>query len=207
MKVDLTNIKNIIFDLGNVLIDLHFDETIKAFQELGMKTEVVDYRHAYAAPAFYNLEVGKITVEEFRDEMRIFLQNPNATDKEIEDAWYKIIGKVSPERLQVLQTLKKSYNLYLFSNTNKIHIDRFHPEFKEQHGIEFPSLFVMDFYSHEIHDRKPEVSSFEKIINLSGINPAESVFIDDIEVNCQAAEKAGLNSFWLKEGMEMAELF
>ena len=95
----------------------------------------------------------------------------------------------------------------LFSNTNQIHIDRLLPAFKAEHKIDFPSLFSKTYYSHEIHERKPDLSSFKKVIKLSSVNPAESVFIDDLEKNILAAEKAGLKTFWLKDRAELAEIF
>jgi len=207
MKADLTNIKNIFFDLGNVLLNLDFDASIRAFQKLGLSNEVVDRQHAYADPVFYQLETGKISPKDFRKEIRRILHNPNATGKQIDDAWSDMIGDIPANRVKKLQELNKNYSVYLFSNTNKIHIDRLLQTFKTEHGINFPSLFKTAFYSHEIKDRKPEISSFEKVIKLSGVNPAESLFIDDLEKNIIAGEKAGFNTIWLKEGMEMTELF
>lgn len=207
MKIDLSNIKNIIFDLGKVLLNLDFDASIKAFQKLGSDGEILDHKNAYADPVFYNLEVGKISPAEFRTGARKALKNPKATDQEIDDAWYAMIKDIPANRVAVLKELNKNYNLYLYSNTNQIHMDRLLVEFKTMHGIEFPSLFKTAYYSHEINDRKPEVSSFEKVIQLSGINPEESLFIDDLENNIRGAEKAQLKTLWLKEGMEMADLF
>lgn len=207
MKIDLGNIKNIIFDLGNVLLNLDFEASIKAFQQLGLKTDVLDKKLAYSDPVFYELEVGKITANEFIARVRKVLNNPYATDLQIEDAWYAMIKDIPAKRVRKLQELAENYNVYLFSNTNQIHIERLHTEFKRMHGIDFPSLFVKDYYSHEIHERKPDLSSYEKVIELSGINPNESVFVDDLETNLAGAEKAGLKTFWIKEGMEMAEVF
>jgi len=207
MKIDLNGIKNIIFDLGNVLLNLDFDASIKAFQELGLDKAVLDRQQAYADPVFYNLEVGKITPEFFRQKAREILNNPDLNDEQIDDAWYAMILDIPPHRVEAVQKLNKEYNVYLFSNTNQIHIERLRAEFMEQYGFEFPSLFKEVYYSHEIHDRKPELSSFEKVIELSGVDPNESIFIDDLENNIIGAQKAGLKTFWLKEGMEMTELF
>ncbi len=207
MKIDLNGIKNIIFDLGNVLLNLDFDASIKAFQELGLDKAVLDRQQAYADPVFYNLEVGKITPEFFRKKAREILNNPDLSDQQIDDAWYAMILDIPPHRVEAVQKLNKDYNVYLFSNTNQIHIERLRDEFMEQYGFEFPSLFKEAYYSHEIHDRKPELSSFEKVIDLSGVDPNESIFIDDLENNIIGAQKAGLKTFWLKEGMEMTELF
>ena len=106
-----------------------------------------------------------------------------------------------------LQELRKSYKTYLFSNTNEIHIERLHSDFKKQYGFDFSSLFINDFYSHLINDRKPNLSSYLKVIELSGIDPVETLFVDDLEENILAAQKAGFKTFWLKEDMEMADLF
>ncbi|WP_163324892.1 HAD family hydrolase [Draconibacterium mangrovi] len=207
MKADLTNIKNIIFDLGRVLLNLDFDASIKAFQQLGSDGEVLDHKNAYADPIFYNLEVGKITPAEFRSGVRKVLKNEQLTDRQIDEAWYAMILDIPAHRVKKVQELSRNYNLYLFSNTNQIHIDRLLAEFKAQHGIDFPSLFKTVYYSHEIHDRKPEVSAYEKVITLSGVNPKETLFIDDLENNIDAAQKTGLKTFWLQNGMEMTELF
>ena len=207
MKPDLTNIKNIVFDLGKVLLNLDFNASIIAFQKLGLKTDVLDNKQAYSDPVFYELEVGKVTPEEFCNRIRKVLNNPNATDLQIEDAWFAMILDIPANRVKVVQELSKNYNVYLFSNTNKIHIDRLHRAFIAEHGIDFSSLFVKDYYSHEIHERKPDISSYQKVIELSGINPEESIFIDDLEKNIIGAQQAGLKTFWLKEGMELTEVF
>ncbi|TNF39629.1 MAG: HAD family phosphatase [Bacteroidetes bacterium] len=207
MRPDLTNIKNIIFDLGKVLLNLDFNASIAAFQQLGLKNDVLDNKQAYSDPVFYELEVGKVTPAEFCNRVRKVLNNSAATDSQIEDAWYSMILDIPANRVKVVQELSKNYNVYLFSNTNQIHIDRLHRAFKAEHGIDFPSLFVKDFYSHEINARKPDLISYQKVIELSGINPEESIFIDDLEKNIVGAQQSGLKTFWLKEGMELTEVF
>jgi len=207
MKPNLTNIKNIVFDLGNVLLNLDFDASIQAFQKLGLISEVVNRQQAFADPIFYELETGKTTPEEFRKRVRQILNNPEATDQQIDDAWCAMIHDIPAKRVKMIKQLSKNYKVYLFSNTNAIHIKRLHKEFREMHGIEFPSLFVKDFYSHEIHERKPDLISYQKVIELCGITPCETLFVDDLEKNILGAEKAGLKTFWLKDGMEVTEVF
>jgi HAD superfamily hydrolase (TIGR01509 family) len=207
MQIDLTNIKNIIFDLGKVLLNLDFNASIEAFQKLGLKTDVLDSKQTYSDPVFYELEVGKISPKEFCNGVRRMLNNSGLTDMQIEDAWFAMILNIPANRVKIVQKLAKNYNLYLFSNTNKIHMDRLYRAFKSEHGIDFPSLFVKDYYSHEIHERKPDLSSYKKVIELSGINPEESLFIDDLEKNIIGAQQSGLKTFWLKDGMELTELF
>ncbi len=207
MKPDLTNIKNIIFDLGKVLLNLDFNATIEAFRNLGFNGNVLDHALVYKDPVFYELETGKITPTEFCNKVRKILNNPEITDLQIEDAWYAMIKDIPASRVEVLQKLAENYKVYLFSNTNQIHIERLHQKFRKDFGFEFPSLFVKDFYSHEIHFGKPDVNSYLKVIELSGVKPEESLFVDDLEKNIEGAQKAGLKTFWLRDGMEMAEIF
>lgn len=207
MRTDLSQVKSIIFDLGNVLLNLDFDASVKAFHELGLSREVLNRQQAYADPVFYNLEVGKISPADFRSRVRQLLNNPRATDQQIDDAWYAMILDIPKERVETLQRLRKTHRLFLFSNTNAIHIGRLLPGFKKTYGFDFPSLFEKAFYSHEVGARKPDLEAYEKVIGLSGVVPGETLFVDDLEKNILAAEKAGLRTFWLKEGMEMSELF
>lgn len=204
---DLSGIKNIIFDLGNVLLNLDFDATIKAFNKLGLSDKAVTPTQAYADPVFYQLETGRISPEEFRIRVRELLQNQEATDQQIDDAWYAMICDIPVNRVQTLIRLRKNYKVYLFSNTNAIHIRRLLTWFQNEYGFDFPLLFEKDFYSHEIHARKPEIEAFEKVIELSGVLPEETLFVDDLIENTQAAEKVGLKTLWLREEMEMSELF
>lgn len=206
MKIDLNGINNIIFDLGRVLLNLDFDASIKAFEKLGADKEVLDHKNAYADPVFYNLEVGKVTPEEFRNRVRDILKNQNLSDKQIDDAWYAMILDIPAHRVKILQELKSKYRIFLFSNTNKIHVNRLLPEFKTEHGIDFPSLFEKAFYSHDIHERKPNLNSYKKVIELAQVNPKETLFIDDLEKNILAAQKAGLKTFWLKDGKDLSEV-
>lgn len=206
-KPDLSSIRNIIFDLGNVLLNLDFDASISAFRKLGMNEKVVTREQAYADPVFYDLEVGRITPEAFRERVRGILNNPDATDQQIDDAWCAMILDIPASRVKMVRELAKQYRVYLFSNTNQIHISMLHRQFREEHGIDFPSLFVKDYYSHELHERKPDLTSYKKMMELAGIEPSESLFIDDLEKNIRGAQDAGLKTFWLTNGAEMARLF
>lgn len=207
MKIDLTGIQNIIFDLGRVLLNLDFDASIKAFKKIGHDDEMLDHKNAYADPVFYKLEVGKVRPQQFRSRIREILLKEELTDQQIDDAWCAMVLNIPSYRVKILQQLKEKYRLFLFSNTNKIHIDKLLPEFKSDHGINFPELFENVFYSHEIHERKPDLTAYKKVIELAGIHPEETIFIDDLEKNISGAERAGLNTFWLKDGKDLSEIF
>ena len=207
MKKNLAGIRNIIFDLGNVILNLDFNASINAFQALGLDKAMLDRKLAYADPVFYQLEIGDVSPEKFRERVRQILKNPEASDQQIDDAWYAMILDIPAKRVNTLQKLGNKYRLFLFSNTNAIHIGRLLPEFRKENGIDFPSLFEKVFYSHEIHARKPDLEAFLKVIELAGVVPNETLFIDDLENNILAAKEAGLRTLWLKEDMELTELF
>jgi len=205
--IDLNNLKNIVFDLGGVLLNLDFDASIKAFQKLGLDNAISDKGLAYSDNVFYELETGKISPGKFRDRIRIILNNVTASDMEIDDAWCSMILDIPEEKVKVLQHLNNDFNIYLFSNTNQIHISRLHKWFELTYGFGFPSLFTKDIYSHEIHKRKPDRESFEKVIEITGINPLESLFIDDLEKNIKGAEEAGFRTFWFNNPQKLGDLF
>lgn len=207
IKPDLKGIKNIIFDLGNVILNLDFDASIKAFQKLGLDKTVLDRKLAYADPVFYQLEVGEISAADFHSRVRKLLGNAAAGNQQIDDAWYAMIRDIPVQRVKTLQQLGDKFRLFLFSNTNEIHISRLLDEFRDKYGFEFPSLFERVFYSHEIHARKPDLEAYEKVIRLAEVDPGETLFVDDLEKNILAAEAVGLKTFWLQKGMELYELF
>jgi len=207
MKPDLTNIKNIIFDLGNVLLNLDLGATRDAFKKLGLSADVVTPEQAYADPAFYRFEVGHITPGEFRNSIRSILNNPNLADRQIDDAWCAMLLDMPHQRVQLLKKLNKKYRLYLFSNTNAIHVHRLHLEFREVHGMALSSLFEKNYYSHQIHARKPHAEAYQKVLELSKIKPEESLFIDDLKKNIEGAAEAGMKTFWLQKEMEVTDIF
>lgn len=193
----LDGIKNIIFDLGGVLLNIDPKRTIDAFGRLGMEQLVGDKGLTYDHDIFYLMEQGKITPAEFRSGVQELLPHP-VSSAEIDAAWTAMLLDVPFIRVQLLKNLRKDFGIYLFSNTNAIHVDKFHSDFRIQFGFEVSSLFDKDFYSNEIGYRKPSPESFQEIIRLSGINPAESLFIDDAPGNVEAAQKSGLKAFWLQ---------
>ncbi len=207
IKPELSEIRNIVLDLGNVLLNLDFEASINAFKELGMDDAVLNKEQAYIDPVFYELEVGKIDPVSFRERVREILNNYEATDQQIDDAWCAMILDIPVERVELVKALGKKYDMYLFSNTNQIHISRLHKQFKSAYGFDFPSIFVKNYYSHELHERKPDLTSYRKLIELSGIKPTETLFIDDLEKNIRGAQDAGIKTFWLKNGWELTSLF
>ncbi|BBE18026.1 haloacid dehalogenase-like hydrolase [Aquipluma nitroreducens] len=202
----LNGIRHIIFDLGGVLLNIDPKKTIDAFGKLGMEQLVGDKGLSYDHEIFYQMEQGKITPEEFRNGVRQLLPK-EVSDDEIDAAWTAMLLDFPGIRVELVKNLRKDFNIYLFSNTNAIHVEKFHSIFRKQHGFEVSTLFDKDFYSNEIGYRKPSSESFKEIIRLSGINPEESLFIDDSFLNVESAITSGLKGFWLEPGQKVEEIF
>jgi len=202
----LNGIRNIIFDLGGVLLNIDPKKTIEAFGKLGMKQLVGDKGLSYDHDIFYMMEQGQITSDEFRYGV-IELLPQKVSFQEIDNAWTAMLLDFPAVRVELIKNLRKDFKIYLFSNTNAIHVEKFHSNFRNQHRFEVSSLFERDFYSNEIGYRKPSPESYQEIIKLSGINPEESLFIDDSFPNVESATASGLKGFWLEPGQKVEKIF
>jgi glucose-1-phosphatase len=202
----LNGVKNIIFDLGGVLLNIDPKKTIEAFGRLGMEQLIGDKGLSYDHDIFYLMEQGKVTPEEFRNGVRQLI-SAEVTDDQIDTAWTAMLLDFPANRVELVKNLRNNYKIYLFSNTNAIHVKQYHADFRKLYGFEVSSLFEIDFYSNEIGYRKPSPESFQEIIRLSGINPEESIFIDDSLPNVEAAIGCGLKGYWLEPGQKIEEVF
>jgi putative hydrolase of the HAD superfamily len=199
-------IRNLLFDLGGVLLDLDFDTPLKEFQELNHNGPFNDLRDFIHHPLFTGFETGSLEPDEFRDRLRQLLKNPDIQDETLDHAWCSMLAKVPSHKVGLLQKLAGRFNLFLYSNTNEIHIERFRLDFAQEHEVEWETLFKATFYSHEIKDRKPNISGYRKVLNLSGINASETLFIDDLEINTRAAAEVGLNVAHYIPGEDLEKL-
>lgn len=193
----MKHIKNIVFDLGGVIMNLDVSRTIKAFKELGINNIVNNTGHNYKHSFFYEFEIGKISEDSFLESLlNVSDQSPNY--KEIKQAWNAMILEMPEERIDFIKNLKANYNLFLLSNTNSIHQYKFMNEFKDKYTFSLNSLFKKAYYSHEIGIRKPEVEAFNFILNDSNLKAEETLFVDDSLSNIRAAQDAGIKTFLIQ---------
>jgi FMN phosphatase YigB (HAD superfamily) len=203
--MDLRGIKNIIFDLGAVILNIDYQLTIKAFQELGAGDFDKVYNQFVQTGLFDDLETGRIEPKVFRDRIREQFQS-DWGDQQIDDAWNSLLLDLPQERIDLLHRLSKDYRLFLLSNTNAIHYEQYCANLMREHGIpNLDPLFEQVFLSHEIHQRKPDRAAYQYVLDAANLIPSETIFIDDIEKNAKAAEAVGIKGVFL-EG-EVVELF
>lgn len=186
-------IKNIIFDWGGVLIHLDKARCTEAFRQLGV--EVSDeLTNPYGQRAdLMDFEKGLMTVDGFHDTVRR-IYAPELTNEQIDHAWNALLLDIPSYKLDMLLELKQHYRLFLLSNTNAVHWEEGRKRF-DYRGYRTEDYFDQIFLSHEIHELKPSAEAFLKVARLAGINPEETLFVDDLEVSCKAAEALGFRTY------------
>jgi putative hydrolase of the HAD superfamily len=193
------NIKNIIFDLGGVFVEINYYDTEKSFVDLGVADFHDIFNQHKASPLFEKLETGNISEDEFyrafKEKIKIEL-----TNQQIKTAWNAMLGKFYVEHLDWLKDIKNRYKIYLLSNTNVIHYDAVMQIYKEQFGREdFNENFRTAYYSHELKIRKPLPESFKAVVEKEKLLPEETLFIDDTFKNIEGAKQIGLNTIHLQK--------
>jgi glucose-1-phosphatase len=196
-------IKTIIFDLGGVFIDIHFDRTKAAFERLGFADYAKQFNTTYYAPLFQQLETGHATPERFFEGVRQ-LSGLALSDADIATAWNAMLGAFRPAALALLEALRGQYRLMLFSNTNRIHYHAFMASYAQAYGgRDFNMLFEPAYYSHTLGLRKPHAASFTTILEKEGLLANQTLFIDDMPSNLAGAAEAGLHTLALPPGSQL----
>lgn len=187
-------IRNIIFDFGGVIYDIDHNLSKLAFENLGVENFNQLYGHQIQTEIFEKFETGSISKEAFLNYLKQFL--PAKTNlNEIEDAWCALLLGYDSRKIELLKALKKNYQLFLLSNTNIIHYERFIEELNQY--CDFRSLFNDTWLSFEKGYRKPDLIFYQSLINKYKLKPEETLFIDDLEKNIDAANKLGIQSYFL----------
>lgn len=188
----MRRIKNIIFDLGGVILNIDYQETINAFKKLGFSRFDEMYSSLKVNHTFDDLETGKISEQAFYEYMHRQAPHPLTTEQ-LTEAWNAMLLSFRKESLDFLDNLKSDYRIFLLSNTNSIHKRAIDNMFKDQTGLEsLDHFFEKAYYSHLSGMRKPGTEIFEYVLQDAGINAEETLFIDDLQPNITTARSLGL---------------
>jgi putative hydrolase of the HAD superfamily len=200
-------IKNIIFDLGGVIINIDYQKTIDAFKKLSRADATIEFNQKQQSALFDELETGRISNKAFREKVREHYQL-EATDAQIDAAWNAMLLDIPAERIALLRKLRQDHKLFLLSNTNAIHMTAFNKIVADSHGMPaLDELFDKCYYSHLVDDRKPNASIFERILQENGLQKAETLFVDDSIQHIESAEKLGIKTLHLAPPLTINQAF
>ena len=202
------NIKNIIFDYGNVIFTIDFKRTQAAFEALGI-TNVKDfYAHKGHHEIFDQVEKGEITAAEFRDGIRKVSNHPELTDQQIDDTWNSLLIGVPKGNHELLLSLKGKYRTFLLSNINEIHLDYINNYLKKEFNLDGnDGFFEKIYYSHLVKKRKPNKEIFEQVLSENNLNPNETLFIDDSPQHLKTATDMGIQTYLMTYPDTIQKLF
>lgn len=201
----MAEVRNIIFDLGGVIINLAYQRTREAFIELGVTDFDSIYSKAKQSGIFDAFDKGEISSAAFRDEIRKHVTR-KISDAEIDAAWNAMLLDIPKERPELLLSLKKKYRTFLLSNTNEIHVANFSAYLERNFGTpDFTPYFEQWYYSCRIHMRKPDTATFRFVLEENNLRAEETLFIDDTEQHVAGAKKAGMHALLFDQNASLAD--
>lgn len=199
-------IKNIIFDFGIVLYDIDQEATHRALTALGITDASKIFTIQKQNQLCDLFETGKINDIEFFNGLKE-LASPHVSIKQIRIAWQAMLTGLPLNKFLLLQELRKQYTLMVLSNTNHSHIDAINASLlKTYHLSSIHDLFDDTYLSFEVGLRKPDPAIFHHLIEHAYINPSETLFIDDLEANVDAAQSIGIDALLYKKGDDLRNM-
>jgi glucose-1-phosphatase len=192
--------KNIIFDLGNVVIDINPQATYQAFSDLSNSKSSIEVEQLIKENNLWlGYEMGVFTEAEFRDNIRKYL-DIEALDIEIDRAFNALLFDIDPARIDLIEQLSKKYRIFVLSNTSKIHMDEFQNILLKCTGRQtiWP-LFEKPYFSFEMGKLKPNANIYEQVLQESNLIAEETLFIDDLKANIDAAKFLNINTIHLEK--------
>ncbi|MGG7037071.1 MAG: HAD family hydrolase [Flavobacterium sp.] len=194
-------INTIIFDFGDVFININKNASIEEFKKLGLEgpnEELILQNELF--------EKGQISELQFINSFLKYI--PNASIEDIRNAWNASLGDFPLYRLEFLQNLSYKYRLFLLTNTDSVHISKFEHQVGMSFSNDFYRCFEKVYFSYEIGMRKPDKDIFNTIIRNHDLIPKRTLYVDDKKINTDIAENIGLHVWNLQVGKEdVVDLF
>jgi len=209
---------NLLFDLGHVLVDIDPKRSLQAFAQLLDKNKQ-DSRQAASslitADALLGghdsklidlYQVGQITTDQFLS-TALQVCRPDTTKEQLLDAWFAMLLPFRPDKALLLRQLHQAgIPFYILSNINDTHAAWV------RHNCPELSLAAAQFFSNEIHIAKPAPEAFQYVIDHTGINPSDTLYIDDLTPNLEVGRRFGFrclqaatDSAWMPVVQEIIE--
>lgn len=208
MKIDqeFPKLNTVIFDLGNVIINLDIPATDRAFKKLMGDNFDSAMAELNKKNTFQEYEKGNISTKSFIE--AISLASKITEEQAIKNAWNAMLLDIPQKRFELLNEVKKKYRTFCLSNTNELHIEFIYKQLVRDNNL--PNLnpfFEKVYLSHEMGMRKPDEEIFSKVIDENQLNPSLCLFIDDTAGHLEGAKKTGLNTLHLSNGLTIEQFF
>jgi len=197
-------IRNLLFDLGGVIMDIRRQNCVEAFSRLGLKNAGSYFGEYGQNGVFMALEEGTISVDDFHNALRGNLP-AGVSDAQIDEAFCRFLTGIPVRRLEALRRLRKDYGIYLLSNTNAIMWDSTIADEFTKEGLTREDYFDGIVTSFEAHALKPDAAIFRHAAETLGIKPDETLFFDDSEANTAAAAALGFATATVRPGTEFTD--
>lgn len=199
----MNHIKHLLFDFGNVLLNLDEHRTWQGLEEILDPKLCEDINEQ----VFFPFECGLISEDSFFNRLQRRSLQVLQGDVYVK-IWNAMLLDLPEHRIHFLEKLKSDYNIYLLSNTNITHLRSVQHKIKRTYPtLDFEALFNKMYFSHDIHLRKPDPKIFEFVLQDASLLPHECLFIDDKIENIEAAQSLGINSYHHNYNDDIADIF
>ena len=200
-------IKNIIFDLGGVILDIDENIVYQELEKMGISTSELAHSKEFME-LMSKFDTGIYTAHTFRKKMKALIGQERMTDQKFDSIWNAMLLDIPRERIEAIEKVKKHYRIFLMSNSNVIHYDLYVRDLQLRFGYnEFDELFDKSYFSFAEHLEKPDPRFFELILDHEGLQPEETLFIDDMEPNIKVAKSLGINTYHIRRDELVRNLF
>jgi len=199
----MSDIKNIIFDLGGVILNIDYLKTSQCFKDFGVINFDDLYTQKNQSSLFEEFEKGNLSSLQFLNELR---QKTGLTENEVTTAWNAMLLDLPKERLNFITSIREKYRVFLLSNTNEIHIDSFEASLKKANLLDlYYDSFEKIYYSCRMRKRKPNINCFEMVLQENNLIPSETIFIDDSIQHIEGAKKTGIKAYLMEQNSSIID--
>ncbi|CAN5174627.1 HAD family phosphatase [soil metagenome] len=203
--LDKSTLKNLIFDLGDVIIPIDLSAPVRNFAMLANLPEEEVRAIWKQHDLFDQYETGLIDDEAFRGHVRRLLNNADWADEVIDTTWNTVLLDLPLERIARIKELKTDYRLFLLSNTSPIHIRRVNQVLTNMNQPTLEELFERVFYSYEVRLAKPSPEIYQHVLTEAGLVAQETAFFDDNAANIRTAAELGIQAVHVQPPMTILD--
>jgi len=205
--LETNKIKNIIFDLGGVIININLNKTTQAFADLTGRSFQEIQDGINRLKVYYKYEVGELNDTQFRNLIRECI-NTDLPDDKIDLAWNALLEDIPQERVRLIEKLRHKYRIFILSNTNHIHYQEVENILQRDAGVSsFSNIFEKVYLSWEMKLCKPFREIYEFVLKDAELSPSETLFIDDNLHNIEAASQLGIKGIHLQPPSTILDIF